>query len=416
MMMHGMKWIHSGVLLILLLAVLLPQGFTQSLKKQHAKMEFTQKIKRLDGSTISVDEIDRTVTRLMTAARVTGLSIAILNDEKIVYVKSFGFRNKEENKPLTQQTVMYGASFTKAVFAYFVMQLVAEGVLNLDKPVYQYLDKPLPQYEKYKDLTGDERYKLITARMLLSHTCGFPNWRWINADEKLDIKFTPGSKYSYSGEGINLLQFVIEAITGKSVGDQLRERIFKPFDMTHTNMVWEERFAENFAIGYDEKGQPLGHKQRTGVRAAGSMDTTISDYAKFMQAVMQGKGLSSQWKREMLTPQIQIFSKQQFPTPSSETTDENRAIQLAYGLGWGLFRTPFGKAYFKEGHDDGWENHSVCFADKKTAIIFMANSSNGDSIFKELLETLVKDKSTPWKWEGYTPYNDLEEHASTTLF
>jgi CubicO group peptidase (beta-lactamase class C family) len=414
--MRRMKLMHSSGLLMLSLVILISQGVAQALKSQDRKMEFNRKIKRLDGSMISTAEIDQTVTRLMTAARVTGLSIAILNNEKIVYIKSFGFRNKEENKPLTEQTVMYGASFTKAVFAYFVMQLVGEGVLNLDKPVYQYLDKPLPQYEKYQDLAGDERYKLITARMLLSHTGGFPNWRWINADEKLDIKFTPGSTYSYSGEGINLLQFVIEAITGKPVGDQMRERIFEPFAMTRTSMVWEERFAENFAIGYDEKEQPLGHKQRTGVRAAGSMDTTISDYAKFMQAVMQGKGLSAKRKKEMLTPQIQIFSKRQFPTPSSETTDENRAIQLSYGLGWGLFRTPFGKAYFKEGHDDGWENHSVCFADKKTAIIFMANSSNGDSIFKELLETLVKDKSTPWKWENYIPYNDLESHTSTTLF
>jgi CubicO group peptidase (beta-lactamase class C family) len=414
--MRKIKLMHSGLLLILSLSVLLPQSFAQVLKEQQDKMEFNRKIKRLDGSTISAAEIDQTVIRLMNVAHVTGLSVAILNDEKIVYVKSFGFRNKEENQPLTEQTVMYAASFTKAVFAYFVMQLVAEGVLNLDKPVYQYLDNPLPQYEKYADLNGDERYKLITARMLLSHTCGFPNWRWINADQKLDIKFTPGSKYSYSGEGINLLQFVIEAITKKSVNDQIRERIFKPFNMTRTNLVWDDQFADNFAIGYDEKEQPLGHKQRTSARAAGSMDTTISDYAKFMQAVMQGKNLSSQGRKEMLSPQIQIFSKHQFPTPSLETTDENRAIQLSCGLGWGLFRTPFGKAYFKEGHDDGWENHSVCFADKKIAIIFMANSANGDSIYKELLETLVKDKYTPWQWEGYIPCNDLENRNHTVLF
>jgi CubicO group peptidase (beta-lactamase class C family) len=407
--MDGRKLMRTGLLFVLSMAVLISQGSAKALKKQSDERVAGKRIKRLDGSTISTTEIERTVTRLMSAARVTGLSLAILNDAKIVYVKSFGFRNKEEAKPLTEETVMYGASFTKAVFAYFVMQLVAEGRLNLDKPVYQYLEKPLPQYEKYKDLAGDEGYKLITARMLLSHTCGFPNWRWLNADEKLDIKFTPGSKYSYSGEGINLLQFVIEAISEKSLGEQIQERIFKPFGMRRTNMIWEARFAENFAIGYDEKEQPLGHKQRTGVRAAGSMDTTISDYARFIEAVMNGKGLSAKAKREMLTPQIQIFSKQQFPTPSSETTDENRAIQLSYGLGWGLFRTPFGKAYFKEGHDDGWENHAVCFADKQTAIIFMANSSNADSIYKELLEVLLQDKHTPWKWEGYTPYNQLKE-------
>ncbi|GDX40532.1 hypothetical protein LBMAG21_08240 [Armatimonadota bacterium] len=134
------------------------------------------------------------------------------------------------------------------------------------------------------------------------------------------------------------------------------------------------------------------------------MDTTIADFARFMEAVIQGRGVTKQAKETMLKPYIQIVSKTQFPTPSLETTDENRAIRLSYGLGWGLFHTPYGKAYFKEGHDDGWENHVVAFPNKKIALVLMANSSNGDSIFKELLETLIGDKFTPWRWEGYLPY------------
>ncbi|MBC8138061.1 MAG: beta-lactamase family protein, partial [Fibrella sp.] len=251
------------------------------------------------------------------------------------------------------------------------------------------------------------RYKSITPRMLLAHTSGFPNFRWINEDGKLDIKFAPGSKYSYSGEGINLLQFVVEEAMKKKVGDMVQDRIFTPFGMTRTSMKWESRFEDDYAIGYDEAQKPLGHDKRENPRAAGSMDTTISDYARFVSAVMQSKGLGARFKSEMLKPQIAIFSKYQFPTPPRETTDENRAIELSYGLGWGLFRSPYGKAYFKEGHDDGWENHSVCFADKKIAIILMSNSSNGDSIFKELLETLIQDKHTPWKWENYKPYNQV---------
>lgn len=375
---------------------------------QSAAAPNDKEIKRLDGSKISTVEIERTVERLMKEEHVTGLSVAILNDSKVAYVKSFGFRNKEQQQPLTEQTVMYGASFTKAVFAYLVMQLVEEGTLDLDKPVNTYLAKPLAEYEKYKDLATDERYKLITARMLLSHTSGFPNFRWINEDGKLDIKFPPGSKYSYSGEGINLLQFVIEEVTKKKVGDMVQERIFKPFGMTRTSMKWEPAFETDYAMGYDEAEVSLGHNKRENPRAAGSMDTTITDYARFISAVMQGKGLKARSKNEMLKPQIGIFSKYQFPTPPRETTDENRAIELSYGLGWGLFRTPYGKAYFKEGHDDGWENHSVCFPDKKIAIIFMSNSSNGDNIFMPLLDTLIKDTYTPWKWENYKEYKKAE--------
>lgn len=390
-----MKWLKVGMIVCTAFFLFLPNAFANSAQ---------QYVKRIDGTKISTEDVDQTIKRLMLEAKVTGLNLAVLNDNKIVYVKSFGYRNKAEQLPLTENTTMYAASFTKAAFSYMVMQLVAEGILDLDKPVYQYLPKPLPEYEQYKDLASDERYKLITIRMCLSHTAGFPNFRWINPDKKLDIKFTPGSRYAYSGEGINLAQFIIENAAHQSVGDLMRERIFKPFNMTHTSMTWLPEFSNDLALGYDEDEQPLGHNQRSKVNAAGSMDTTINDYAKFIEAVMQNKGVSKKIKNMMVSSQIQIYSPRQFPTLSTETTDANRPIKLGYGLGWGVFETPHGKAYFKEGHDDGWENHSIVFPDKKIAIVLMANSSNADKIYKELLEKIVGDKYTPWQWEGYIPY------------
>ncbi|GGY82823.1 hypothetical protein GCM10011613_29580 [Cellvibrio zantedeschiae] len=391
-----MKWLKIAAIVCLTIFPFLSNAFAKSATPAY--------LKRLDGTKISTVDVEQLVQRLMTEAKVTGLNIAVLNDNKITYVKSFGWRNKEEKLPLTEDTVVYGASFTKAVFSYFVMQLVDEGVLDLDKPVHQYLPKPLPEYDRYKDLANDERYKLITLRMCLSHTAGFPNFRWINPDKKLDIKFTPGSRYAYSGEGINLAQFIIENVTGKNVGEMMRDRIFKPFGMTGTSMTWQPEWKNNLAKGYDENEQPLEHDERSKVSAAGSMDTTINDYAKFIEAVMRNKGVSKKMKNEMVTSQIQIYSPRQFPTLMTETTEANRAIKLGYGLGWGVFETPHGKAYFKEGHDDGWENHSVVFSDKKLAIVLMANSSNGDKIFKEILEKVVGDTYTPWQWEGYIPY------------
>ncbi len=136
----------------------------------------------------------------MDKAKVTGLALSILNNHKIVYTKTYGYKNKLTREPLTTATAMYGASFSKAVFTYLCLMLVQEGILDLDKPLYRYLDKPLPVYENYKDLAGDRRWKLITARMRLSHTTGFPNWRFFHArtgeykeDEKLAIYFTAGT-------------------------------------------------------------------------------------------------------------------------------------------------------------------------------------------------------------------------------
>ena len=364
-------------------------------------------IKRLDGSKLTSAEIDATVARLMHAAEVTGVGLAIFDQGKVVYAKTYGVRDKEKNLPLTEDSVMTAASFSKVAFAYMVMQLVDEKLLDLDKPVYQYLPKPLPEYPVYKDLADDARYKRITARMLLSHTSGFPNWRWFNDDRKLNINFEPGSRFAYSGEGINLLQLVVETITNKPLQDLMKTHVFEPFGMTRSSMVWENRFESDYANGYDEWGRSLGPERRPEANAAGSMQTTVADFARFMQAVLQGKNLSKQTHELMLSPQIQILSKHEFPTLASETTEENKPSRLSYGLAWGLYWSPHGKAFFKEGHDEGWRNYTVCFDDRKTGILIMTNSSNGEGIYKELLETLLKNTFTPIEWEGFTPYDKL---------
>jgi CubicO group peptidase (beta-lactamase class C family) len=362
-------------------------------------------IKRLDGSSISPAEIDTTVTRLIRAAKVTGIAIAILNQGRVDYLHGYGFRDREKKLPLTPDTVMSAASFSKVAFAYLVMQLVEEGTLNLDKPVYQYLPKPLPEYDAYRDLSGDPRYKKITARMLLSHTSGFPNWRRFTDDGKLSINFEPGSRFAYSGEGFDLLQLVVEKVAKKPLAELMRERVFQPLDMTRTRMVWEERFESDYANGYDEQEHSLGPQKRRQADAAGSMQTTVRDFARFVEAVTQGKGLHKETRERMLSAQIQILSKHEFPTFSTETTDENKDIRLSYGLGWGLYWAPYGRAFFKEGHDDGWRHYAVSFDKSGTGIVIMTNSSNGEGIYKELLETLLGNKFTPIEWEGFAPYD-----------
>jgi len=364
-------------------------------------------VKRLDGSTIRPVEIESTVTRLMKAAEVTGVGLAAFNQGKVVYLNAFGVRDKEKNLPLTPDSILTAASFTKVAFAYMVMQLVDEKLLDLDKPIYQYLPKPLPEYPQYADLAGDARYQRITARMLLSHTAGFPNFRWINDDHKLNINFEPGTRYAYSGEGIELLQMVVETITGKPLEELMRARVFQSFGMTRTSMVWQDRFESNYANGYDEYGRSLGPERHPKAEAAGSMQTTLADFARFLEAVIEGQRLRPETRDLMLSPQITIPWKHEFPTLAAETTDANRSIRLSYGLGWGLYWTPYGKAFFKEGHADGFRNYAVCFDAPKTALLIMTNSSNGEGIYKELLETVLKNTYTPIEWEGFTPYNEL---------
>jgi len=364
-------------------------------------------VTRLDASRISPAEIDSTVTQLMKAAEVPGLGLAILNDGKIVYLKGYGLRDKEKGLPMTVDTAMYAASFTKVAFGYMVMQLVDQGVLDPDKPVYEYLPKALPEYPNYADLASDDRYKKITARMLLDHTSGFPNWRAFEDDRKLKIHFEPGSRFAYSGEGLALLQLVVETITKKPLEELMRQLVFQPLGMKRTSMVWQARFDHDYANGYDEYGQSLGPDKRKNADAAGSMTTTVSDFAHFVEAVMQGKNLRPKTYAEILSPQIRITSKHEFPPFENVDTHDNDAIRLSYGLTWGLYWSPYGEALFKEGHADGWRNYTVSFAKPKAGIVIMTNSGTGEGIYNDLLETLLKDTFTPIEWEGFTPYNRL---------
>ena len=364
-------------------------------------------IPRLDGSRIPGAQADAAVNRLLAAAEVTGAAIGILHQGRVVYLHAYGFRDRERKLPLTVDSVLTAASLTKSAFAYLAMQLVDSHLLDLDKPVEAYLPKPLPEYPGYEGLAGDARYRKLTARMLLDHTSGFANLRWLEPDRKLKIHFEPGSRYAYSGEGILLLQLVVETVTHKPLDELMRERVFQPLGMTRTGMVTAPRFLNDIANGYDEYGRSLGHQNRKEANAAGSMQTTVRDFTTFLQAMLEGKGISPAAREQMLSPQIRIHSLHQFPSLDTATTAANDAIRLSYGLGWGLYWSPYGEVFFKEGHDEGFRNYAAAFDGPKDGIVIMTNSSNGEGIFQELLETLLRDTFTPIEWEGYTPYQKL---------
>jgi CubicO group peptidase (beta-lactamase class C family) len=358
--------------------------------------------KRADGLSISVSSTDSLVEKLMADEHVTGLQLSIINDRIIVYIKSYGYKNKAKGELNDTSTCFYAASLAKSLFAYIVMQLVDEGKIDLDKPLYAYLPKPIPEYDNYMDLAGDNRWKLITARNCLDHTTGFPNWRQLNphGNNKLEFFFTPGERYAYSGEGIYLLQFVVEIITGRSLEELAQEKIFQPFGMNRTSFLWQPPFENDYAVGHDTKEDTLHKRRSKKMNAAGSMETTVADYSRFLSVVMQGSRVSQKSWNEMFTPQIRIYSGGQFPSLRNDKTGKNDKIELSYGLGWGLMKTSDGKAFFKEGHDDGWTHYAIGFPDKGVALLIMTNSSNGEKIFTDLVEKLM-GVIIPWEWEGY---------------
>jgi CubicO group peptidase (beta-lactamase class C family) len=346
--------------------------------------------------------LDAEAARLMAQGKIPGLAFAVIEHGKVVHISAQGFRNVEKKLPLTPDTILYGASITKATFAVYVMMLVDDGKLNLDTPIKAYLPKPLPDYPEYADLATDPRWEKITPRMLMTMTAGFPNFRWLNPDEKLDIKAAPGTRFLYSGEGVNLMQFVIEKGQGLKVGEEMNRRIFIPLGMTRSSLVWRDDFAGNLADGYKTDGSFEEHDERSKVKAAGSLDTTITDLSKLAAAMVSGQGLSAKSAAERIKPSFPIVNAHQFPPSLTDNNPDNAKIGLAAGIGVVVFDGPQGHAFFKGGHNDITDNQLICVERGERCVVMLTNSGVGARIFPPLLKAALGDVGMPWRWE-YNP-------------
>lgn len=355
------------------------------------------------ASPFDAEALDNKARQLMAQSDVQGLAVAVIEEGKVVHVTAYGQRNVEKALPLNTDTIMYGASFTKTAFAYMVLQLVDEGRLDLDASVAELLPRPLPSYKEgkndYSDLADDPRWRDLTPRIILTHSTGFANFRWLEEDRKLRFHYPPGSRYGYSGEGFYILQLVLEQGLGLDVGQEMQERVFDRFDMTNTSMSWRQDFAKNLADGYGLDGSYEPHDERSNVSAAGSMDTSISDQARLWAAIVRGDGLSAASRAELIRPQLAITSPYQFPTLLNEVEPRNEDIQLAAGLGLVTFRDTSGAAWFKGGHNDWTGNMVICLEHKKRCAVMMANDVRAEKIYPELARAILGETQMPWRWE-----------------
>lgn len=360
-------------------------------------------------STMTRAEIDAELRRAMVATQARGIALAVIEDGRVTHVTSLGDRNAA-GEPLETDTVMYGASLTKAAFAYMVMQLVEEGLIDLDRPIDEYLDRPLPsypddpRYAPWSDLAGDPRWRRITPRMLLAHSPGFANYAWVEPDGKLRIHFEPGSRYAYSGEGYILLQFVLERGLGLDVGEEMQRRVFDRFGMKNTSMTWRPDFADNLADGWRIDGTPEPHDERSKVRASGSMDTTIEDIARFAAGYVRGDGLSPRSRAELVESQLPITTAIQFPTLQPELPVAQRRKDLAAGLGVEVFDGPQGPGFLKGGHNQMTGNMWVCLERGQRCVVILSNDVRAEAAFPRLVRSILGETGAPWRFK----YGDMD--------
>jgi CubicO group peptidase (beta-lactamase class C family) len=349
----------------------------------------------------------------MELATVPGLAFAVVDGAKVsTYV--FGLARRELLQAVTAETEFEAASLGKPMFAAAILRLVDAGVLELDRPLSSYAVLP--------DAT-DPGTRAITARHVLSHTTGLPNWR--KGPGPLVPESRPGSRFSYSGEGLFYLQRIVEQVLGRPIEHVMREQVLDPLGMASSSYVWRPAFAATMATGYDEGGvafdvyadigrklQPLAeewHKpmgdwfyadEERATRAAfpslpalpqfmmpnvaGSLLTTVADYGRFLTAIVADDGgplaLSAATRRAMLTPQVELNSR------------------LSWGLGWGLEDQGPDRLLWQWGANGTFRNFVLVDPRRRCAVVVLTNSANGPKLYERIITSLTGSDHPAFLW------------------
>lgn len=326
-----------------------------------------------------ITALEREIPELMTAAGVPGVSIALIKEGGLLWRRAFGVKHIRTKAPVDTDTVFEAASTSKPVFAYSVMKLCERGVIDLDTPLVKYTPDRL---------LDDPRLDMITARRVLSHTSGLPNWR--SKQQPLAIAFAPGEKWGYSGEGYSYLQAVVTRLIGgqtesdvcgsfevglrvcattPSIDTHMQATLFKPFGMTSTGFLWTPLIEANAAWGHDPKGEPLPTNRKPSgpsvarYGAAGGMCTTPTDYARFLIEVIAPKSpdayrLTPSSLAEMLRPQVRVNASS------------------SWALGWEVSHTATGDFIRHGGGNPGFSCFVAASVERRSGYVIMTNSED----------------------------------------
>jgi CubicO group peptidase (beta-lactamase class C family) len=300
---------------------------------------------------------------LMDVSPVTGLAVAVIDRDRI----TTSWSGELLGQSLTANTIWPVASLTKPVFVYGILQLVQRGLLDLDRPLQEYLPRPY--------LDGIPELPLITARHTMTHSTGFPNWR---DAQGLRASFRPGEKFSYSSEGLNYLQAVAEHVIDMPMTDYLRQDVFLPLSMTHTELGHET--AETIP--------PFSAFLLDTLPANGalSLRTTIGDYARFVQAmfdpsIAEAHRLSELWFNEMLRPQIAVGVQP----------------HLHWGLGWGLQHSGQELGFWHWGARSipTAMNIAMGWPQERQSVVIFTNHAEGLYLARDIICSIFPERALP---------------------
>ncbi|WP_428540497.1 serine hydrolase domain-containing protein [Rhodopila sp.] len=326
-----------------------------------------------------------TTGHLLASVDVPGIASAVIRDGQLERTICHGIRDVRSAFPVDEDTVFDAASLSKPVFAHAILQLSDQGVLSLDAPLANYLPGYMP---------GDQRASSITAKHVLSHTTGLPNWR--NDDLPLKTYFAPGERFSYSGEGFLYLQKAAEALTGERLHSLTERLVLRPFAMNRSSFVWDWRFDQNRATAHDDFGRPAVAWKPGEGNAAATLQTTAVDYARFLLHVLDGSRLRPETSHLWLHPHIEV----RHARPQSLGSEvEEVATGVAWGLGWGL--EPNERTFFHWGNNGAFKAFTVGSMHSREALVFFMNGASGLALMPEMVSALMPGTRPSLTWLDY---------------
>jgi CubicO group peptidase (beta-lactamase class C family) len=332
----------------------------------------------IKGYLLAIPKADISVflDKKMAENPIPGLSFALINDGEIVYRINKGFASLEDSLAVTDQTIFEGASISKPVFAYFVMTFVEEGKLDLDQPLYTIYPHP--------DLLDDPRHKLLTARMLLSHQGGLPNWREDLEDEKINFIQDPETAYNYSGEGYQYLATVlreIEKTDWKGLEALFQARVAKPLGLQHTGFIQTAEMRKNKAQPYDEDGNLIDWRNNywfqnddTVFTAPASLHSEPKEFAIWMISLINETVLEKSSFDALFSPQVEI-------------TDSD--FPVSQYLGFEKVDFPGTDLLYHAGNNLGFTSAFVLDRSKKWGFVIFSNSEYAEDLSLELFIFLI---------------------------
>ncbi len=316
-------------------------------------------------------QVDTAIEALLDYYDVPGASVALVKDGTLAYHRVFGTSNAYTGAPTTDDTLFEAASITKIVFAFAVNRLAERGEIDLDRPLHEYLP--------FEEIAHDPRYRKITARHVLSHQTGFPNWRWATDDGRMHINFYPGTRYGYSGEGFEYLGRVVSHIAGKPLADIVRDEVQIPMGFAaRTVFSGNDQLADIASRGH-LRGMAGPHDFPGEIGVAHSMYTEAREFANFMVNLMARKGLSADSYARMWEPQIGV------PAEPGDAVD----WPAQYGLGFHLMESPYGRVYGHGGNNGNFVCMFEAYDEHNMGFIVFTNADTGAQVVNALRRYLI---------------------------